>query len=270
MRELTHEEAAELLALGALDALVPEDAARLLTHAARCSGCGSALAALREVAAQLALAAPTRADDPARRARVRTRLLARAAADAEPQPAASTEARRSLPAPRRAWALPALAGLAAVLVLAIMQSRVIALERQVASMRTEDSLRIDQLDASVASRDSVLRDVTGQRVSAIRLTAATSRAPWAWMFWNHADNRWTFVGHELPAPVAGKTYQLWLVTKSAKVSAGTFAPRPDGSAELQATYAMAPDALRGIAVTLEPAGGVPQPTGPFVITATAE
>ena len=103
----------------------------------------------------------------------------------------------------------------------------------------------------------------------MQLTSGTVRAPWAWMFWDHATNRWTLVARDLAPPSPGKTYQLWLVTPRAKISAGTFNPKPDGSAEVQATYALAPDSLRAIAVTEEPAGGVPQPTGPFVITATA-
>jgi hypothetical protein len=59
------------------------------------------------------------------------------------------------------------------------------------------------------------------------------------------------------------------VTPKAKISAGTFTPLPDGSAQVQATYSLARDSLRAIAVTEEPAGGVPQPTGAFVLTVTA-
>ena len=103
----------------------------------------------------------------------------------------------------------------------------------------------------------------------MQLTSGAVRAAWAWMFWDHVTNRWTLVARDLPAPAAGRTYQLWLVTPKAKISAGTFTPRPDGAAEVQATYALAPDSLNAIAVTDEPAGGVPQPTGALVISATA-
>jgi anti-sigma-K factor RskA len=62
---------------------------------------------------------------------------------------------------------------------------------------------------------------------------------------------------------------VWLVTPSAKISAGTFAPDSSGGARMQAKYALAPDSLRAVAVTVEPAGGVPSPTGPIVIAGSA-
>jgi anti-sigma-K factor RskA len=129
-------------------------------------------------------------------------------------------------------------------------------------------VKIARLSDSLEAEASTLRELTGEQVSVVRLTSAAPSAPWAWMFWNHATNRWTFVAHNLQAAPPGKTYQLWLVTAKAKISAGTFNPNADGSAELQATYPLARDSLRAIAVTEEPAGGVPQPTGQFVITAT--
>jgi anti-sigma-K factor RskA len=50
------------------------------------------------------------------------------------------------------------------------------------------------------------------------------------------------------------------------VSAGTFRPGPAGSAQVSARYDLPPDSLRAIAVTEEPAGGVPAPTGEVVVS----
>jgi anti-sigma-K factor RskA len=309
MRDLTHEQASEMLAEAALDALPADEQAAVVAHAAACQECALALAALRDATAQLAYAVPSMADDAARRARVRTRLLARARADLavadvdgvaagsaagrpEAQPPADASAggrgqgsaepgsrgvrigRREPPrswtaSPRTAWAVAGLIAVAAAVLVGVLYTRAADDALQIAHSRAADSLRIAQLEDSLSVQDSTLRELTGKQVSVMQLTSGAQRAPWAWMFWNHATNHWTFVAHNLPAPPAGRTYQLWLVTPKAKISAGTFTPHPDGSAALQATYAVPKDSLRAIAVTEEPAGGVPQPTGPFVITATA-
>jgi len=55
------------------------------------------------------------------------------------------------------------------------------------------------------------------------------------------------------------------VTAGAKISAGTFAPGINGEAIVRAVYPLSRDSLKAVAVTDEPAGGVAQPTGPFVI-----
>jgi hypothetical protein len=65
----------------------------------------------------------------------------------------------------------------------------------------------------------------------------------------------------LPAPPPGRVYQLWAIIGSQAVSAGTFTPGADGLSRVITTVAFnGPPAA--LAVTLEPAGGVPQPTGP--------
>ncbi len=271
--ELTHDEAREMLAAAALDALSGDEQAAVLRHASTCAECGPALEALREATSQLAYAAPA-VDDQLMRARVRSRLLARAraghaAADFKAAPDIAPGRRRSwLASGAAGWTAAALMGIAAVIMVAVLSSRAGNDARTLAVSRATDSIRIAQLEDSVSAEDSTLRELTGKQVSILQLTSGAPRAPWAWMFWNHATNHWTFVAHNLPPAPAGKTYQLWLVTPKAKISAGTFAAMPNGSAEVQATYPMARDSLRAIAVTEEPAGGVPQPTGAFVITVT--
>jgi anti-sigma-K factor RskA len=128
--------------------------------------------------------------------------------------------------------------------------------------------RLDSLRTELADREQLVSALTGDRVRVVELTAAGARAPYGRMFWDQATDRWTFVAHNLPAPPSGRTYQLWLVTPTAKISAGTFTPRA-GQAVVRARYALARDSLRAVAVTEEPAGGVPQPTGPMIIVGAA-
>ena len=71
-----------------------------------------------------------------------------------------------------------------------------------------------------------------------------------------------FAASQLPALPADKVYQLWVIPQGqAPVSAGLLAPDASGHASLffQMPADMPPAAV--IAVTVEPAGGVPAPTG---------
>ncbi|HZK79073.1 MAG TPA: anti-sigma factor, partial [Gemmatimonadaceae bacterium] len=67
----------------------------------------------------------------------------------------------------------------------------------------------------------------------------------------------------------GMTYQVWLVTDKAKISAGTFRPDSQGRTVMHANYALARDALRAVAITEEPEGGMPAPTGRMVVAGSA-
>jgi len=99
---------------------------------------------------------------------------------------------------------------------------------------------------------------------------ATSRAArMGRMFWNRASNDWTMVVYTMPPPKPGKTYQVWLVTKDKKISAGTFQPDASGHAFMQAKYALDRNALMAVAITEEPMGGMPAPTGQIVVSGAA-
>jgi len=126
----------------------------------------------------------------------------------------------------------------------------------------------DSLRTVVALRDSMIAGLIGRDVAVVSLTASGAKAPFARMFWDTTRNTWTLVAHNMPALKTGRTYQLWLVTKTAKISAGTFEPT-NGDAVVRATYPLARDSLQAIAITEEPAGGVPQPTGAMIVAGEA-
>ena len=77
------------------------------------------------------------------------------------------------------------------------------------------------------------------------------------------------VAYNLRQPKPGMTYQVWLVTADAKISAGTFHPDAKGNTFMHAKYAMDRNALRAVAITEEPEGGMPSPTGPMVVAGAA-
>ena len=66
---------------------------------------------------------------------------------------------------------------------------------------------------------------------------------------------------DLPPAPEGRVYQVWVVTSAAPISAGLLTP--DASGAGSAFFETDPDIAPpvAVAVTLEPAGGVPAPTG---------
>ena len=70
-----------------------------------------------------------------------------------------------------------------------------------------------------------------------------------------------FNASNLPPLPAGRTYQLWVVTAQAPISAGFLTPDARGS--VSEVFNTPPDIPQPVAmaVTIEPAGGMPAPTG---------
>ena len=274
--EMSHEEAWGELGAAALNALTAEEREAVLAHARTCAKCGPELAALSDVAAQLEYAASPPPWDSARRAALRRRLLARVAADtgrsapepAAPEPAAPEATRPAVPTPRarRRWrAVEWFAGAAAVALLTTALLHRIAVRESVEHQAGLTAAQVDSLEREIAERDRILGAITGPGVTVIELRANGRRAASGRMFWDRSTNRWTLFAHHLTTPPAGKAYQLWLITPTAKHSAGVFTPRPNGDAVLAAEYVLDSDSLEAVAVTEEPAGGVAQPTGPVII-----
>ena len=127
----------------------------------------------------------------------------------------------------------------------------------------------DSTPALLAQRDSMIAAMTGPDVKVVPLMNQSARQPLGRMMWNRASNDWVMVTYSLRQPKPGMTYQVWLVTDSAKISAGTFKPDASGKTMMHARYTLERNALRAVAVTEEPDGGMPASTGPTVIAGAA-
>ena len=118
-----------------------------------------------------------------------------------------------------------------------------------------------QAETSILTAPDLRRvDLAGQKGA----PAAAARA-----FWSRAQGL-VLTAARLPDLPAGRTYQLWILTAGAPVSAGTF--RPDASGGTSAVFDT-PVSLptpAGMAVSVEPSGGVPAPTGEIVLMGKAE
>lgn len=254
----THEEARDLLEAVALDALEPAEQMAVLAHVTSCAECQAELASLRDTAGALALAAQGHSLSKTRSDAVRSRLLDRARQKMVPLPGRGRS---------RLWPWAIAAGV--VFVAARQRSTLrealhAETQRAAASAAQADSLR-----RLLDERSNMLAALTGPDVAVIEVTSAGRRAPTARMFWDRATHNWSFVAHNMPSLTAGRTYQLWLVTRDArKISAGIFEPTVSGDALVRVTYELPRNALAAVAVTEEPAGGVPQPTGALVISGT--
>ena len=103
----------------------------------------------------------------------------------------------------------------------------------------------------LAAPDLARIDLVGQAAA----PTASARALWS------RQRGMVFAVQNLPALPAGRTYQVWVVTAAAPISAGLL--EPDQAGRGIAVFATPPDiaAPVAIAVTIEPAGGVPAPTG---------
>jgi len=87
----------------------------------------------------------------------------------------------------------------------------------------------------------------------------------AQLLWSRSRGM-VFSGSRLPAPPAGSTYQIWLLTSAAAVSAGTFAPDAAGRATAATdTPPDVPRLITGVRVTVEPTPGAREPSGAIVL-----
>lgn len=224
-----HRDLVEPYVLGALTA---DERAAFESHLAGCGRCAAEVRALAPIAEALAsLASPA---EPSEAVRARLMQLIRAGG----QPA---------PAPR--MPVPAWMALAASLILAVvLGAYVVSLRRDVAG-----AAQADRLMAAVLSAPDLARiDLAGQSAA----PSASARA-----FWSRSRGL-VITASNLPALPTGRVYQLWVLTaQPAPTSAGLFRPGADG--KVAAAFHTPPDipAPVAVAVTLEPEGGVPAPTG---------
>jgi hypothetical protein len=301
---MTHEEAYSELASVALEVVPAEVSDRVREHAHTCAECGPELAAMEEAVAELGHLVTPHAMNAGRAAGIRSRLVTRARGERElhatsppgppdiargvasltgqgarftpgTQRAVEAELRKQ-PVPRRELKFRPTVGnffaIAASILFIVASAQLVIVTRDRDRLRAELSplqSETDSMSRLLMARDSIIASLTGPDVKVVTLARQNATEPMAKMYWDRTSNDWTIVTYNLPQPAAGKTYQVWLVTADAKISAGTFLPDERGHAMMRANYALDRNALQAVAVTEEPMGGMPSPTGPMVILGNA-
>ncbi|MEO8257614.1 MAG: anti-sigma factor [Acidobacteriota bacterium] len=277
--DLDHDELSGRAAAYVLGTLDPAEYAEFTAHLSECATCAAAVRSLSPVVEALAHAAPPAAPSERLRARVLERIQSEDGAQPAPiraatpvsSPGSGFSASRALSgrgaALTRRW-LP----LAAAVVIAAglgvdaarLRQRIGSLEQRVrdisagaaASERELTAVRQSASEAQtlvvvLASSDLIRVDLAGQPLA----PEARARA-----FWSRTRGLIVTASNLPPLP-AGRTYQVWMVTPDTAVSAGLL--RPGERGDVHAVFTPPRDVARvaAVAVTIEPDGGVPAPTG---------
>jgi anti-sigma-K factor RskA len=127
----------------------------------------------------------------------------------------------------------------------------------------------DKLSEELAGAREQFDDVVSPRTRVIAMVGEETPQANAKVVWDTKERQWAIYIYDLPTPPSDKDYQLWYVTANAKISAAVFRTNEQGRTVLK--LALPPGALAGLtftAVTLEPRGGSPQPTGKFYLKAS--
>jgi anti-sigma-K factor RskA len=246
---MNHEEwleRAEIYALGALDG---EDLTLFEAHlAAGCSLCEEHLRENREALLQIPRSLAPLAPPP----RVKTELLKRIAPETKRAIAERTAA------PWLWWSIAG--GLAAAALLIAVSWNLIASRNQVRELQG----RLAALQSQVNEREEVIRFLSDPQVRIVNL-AALPASPGAsgQLLWNVRLRTGLLLVTGLPPTTAYKAYELWGIAGAEPVPAGVFRVNQGGVTLFRLPALPQAKNFDKFAVTLEPAGGVPQPTGPM-------
>jgi anti-sigma-K factor RskA len=246
----------DLYALGALDG---EEKQALEAHVRACDACAQQVEAARQRVALLSLAAPPAAPRP----EVKESLMRRVRAD--------KAARQPAPAPRRfAWLTPALSF--ATIALAVL-SGYLYVRNQTASQRIQDleaRLTIAETNSREIAKSSAVTDDILGAPGTIRVALAQqpgTSAGRAAVLYNARMGMVVCAGQLAEAP-ADKSYQLWIVPATgAPMSLGIMSSMDP--AKLMTAHIQPGIEAKAFAITVEPKGGMPSPTGPKVLVGLA-
>jgi anti-sigma-K factor RskA len=271
---------ADLLPAWSLGALDEDERRELTAHLApRCAECEPELRRLAGAVEELAAAAAELPEDLAAEAPeildgIKRRLLSQVAAEPRPAgaPAAPLRFRRSGGA-RWAW-LAAAAGLALIAAWGVVRQAALGSEiERLHAERGQLLARARSLEQRVAQAESesqrlarTLAIVAAPGVQSVRLAAMGSAHATGRTYVDAADRKAVFYAFDLPALGPDKTYQLWYIDdEDNKTSAGIFDVDAHGKASVVVDRPLPVERIQAWAVTIEPRGGRPQPTGPLVL-----
>lgn len=251
----------QALASYVVGALPRDERAALEAHIAQCPECAAEARSLQRVADALARSVSQRTPRSELRARVLQSVAGHGAATTTEVSGRTTRSAMSGWVPLAATLLMAVAlGAYAIRLherIGVLESRLDAALANSASAEraTLEARRVaDEAQSAMgvlAAPDLARIDLKGEPAA----PGATARALWS------RQRGMVFTASNLPPLPAGRIYQVWVVTAQAPVSAGLL--QPDASGHGTRVFRTPPDiaAPVAVAVTLEPEGGVPAPTG---------
>ena len=219
-------------------------------------------------------------------ASLRSRVLAAAVAETQ-EPAAAPElparvtpspftARATAPSPpavapasRWPWLLAAAAAVLAVgtsLGWWSAQNEVRRLQSTIAELRTTASELLNvraEFGREQTARQRAAAILSAQDVTYTALAGVAPAGAARARVYVSPTRGMLMAAEDLPALPSGRVYQLWSIVAGQPVSGGVF--ELDASGRAQVLAAAPPGPAAAFAVTIEPAGGVPAPTGDKVL-----
>ena len=261
-------ELAEAHALGALD---DEERRRFEAHlAAGCEECDARIRETGEALILMARSLPSAPPPPEMRGRVLAAVAAEAAAS---QPSAirpGLESRsrpegRTLRSPRYVWWGGWATALAAAGLLVVVGWSLSRARDELERLRG----RVAVLQDELTEREATLRFLSDPKVRYVSLGGlAASPGASGWLLWNPETRRGLLLTRGLPAIAVDRAYELWAIAGSEPVPAGVFGVDAAGRALLRLPTLPEGRAFDKFAVTVEPAGGLPRPSGAMHLLGT--
>ena len=243
----------ELLSLAALGVPLADDAAdyeRLLEE--RCSVCEGLLPELREAASALGATASPRRPRPA----LRAELIAALGPARRPGPAFSFSA---------GWAFAAAAA-ALFVMIGLDDARLRRQREELRARNSELAQSVDATRSELARRELRARVLESDDVRMLFLGGhGPQPGARAKVFWSPAAKRGVLVAANLEPLPPDRQYQLWVFVDGKPVDAGVFDVDPSGNTLFESKDLSAVRTAENFAVTVEPRGGLPQPSGPIVL-----
>lgn len=176
---------------------------------------------------------------------------------------------------RRRW--PARLGLAAAIAAAVglglwnayLQSELRASRVRLAWAEREWKQDAERQREALGQLERTFEHVTAAAVTIFPLRCPTGRGPAAnarvYVYVPPDRSQWELAAHGLAPEPPGREYQLWFLIGDRPQSAGCF--HMEGGRAVVAMPETAPPGVTGVAITLEPKGGSPRPTGDMILVA---
>ena len=248
---MVHQDYKEMIPARALSALDAAEARALNDHLEECDECRRELQEWEATAAAMALSANPMEPSP----KVRERILSEIRNElSEPQVIPFRSATRNI------WtSFGSLGAMAAVILVTALIVGLVVLWRENQAAK-EEIARSRELLELVTSPGAKLTTLEGIDLGA----GATATLAY------DKSGRAMLVAEKLPNVPQGKAYQLWFIVGNNPPMPGkTFVPDSAGKSTLKDQMPTAALNAPVFAITLEPAGGVPAPTGSIYLRSSA-
>jgi len=242
----------ELVAAMALGVLLDADRAEMERHLAEgCARCEVLLVELRDASTALAAEVPpVRPPDD-----LRGRILASLGpARVQAKPPSAVFAR-----------VLAAAAVLLLLLVGLDDARLRRQREELRSQSAELASRLQSAEGALAERTLRARVLESDDVQMLMLGGKDPQpSARARVFWSAKARRGVIVAANLAPLPADRQYELWVFQNGKPVAAGVFDADTQGRALFESTQ-FPEAAAQNFAVTVEPRGGMPAPTGPIVL-----